>query len=898
MNRPDPESLLNKINKEEKKQKRGQLKIFFGYAAGVGKTYSMLESAHSLKESEVDVVVGYIEPHSRKETLALLDGLEVLELKYIKYKTIDLKEFNLDLALKRKPEVILVDELAHTNAKGCRHSKRWQDIEELLIAGIDVYTTVNVQHLESLNDIIEIVANVSVKETIPDKLIDISSQLELIDVEPDVLLERFNQGKIYKKEQAVKAQENFFVKENLVALRELALRKTAEKVNKEVEITRLSKGGVEVLPTSETILVCISPSPSTAKLIRTASRISQSSLSRVIAIYIKDPNKEELSKEAKSQLESNLELAKKLGAEVVLLHGDNMVEDILRYSKMRNVTKIIIGRNHRKHSVFSRFVKRDVVDKLIDEADHIDVHVIPYKGEKSRHYRPKKQNGFISKFKISGIDIFKIVIITTITTLIAHVLKNAGFIQENIYLMYMLDIALISVFTNGYGTGIISSILNIILLNYLFTSPLYTLDIDDTNYIITLFVFCIVGIITSSLTSRIKQQVEIYSKREQNTQMLYKVGRSFLRLSNKEDIINTGLELLSIGLNKNVACYAIDKNKKQLNLYKNIKNKQDEEFFINDSEKAVATWAFNNNSIAGTGTDTLPGSNGFYMPIIGMSETLGVIGVACIDKKLDNEDICLIEAVIAQMAIALEREILSEVQKEASLEIESERLRSNLLRAISHDLRTPLAGISGAVSTIIKNKNLIDESIIDELLNGVFEDTQWLIRLVENLLSMTRIDEGKLEVTKNPEIVEEVISQSLSHIKKRIQDIKIKIEMPDKILFVPMDAKLIEQVFINLIDNAIKYSNGACEIKISVYELGNNVAFEVIDNGPGINEKVIDSIFDRFFTGELNYSDSRKGVGLGLSICKSIINAHKGEISVKNNLDKGATFKFALPKED
>ncbi|WP_250674520.1 sensor histidine kinase KdpD [Paraclostridium ghonii] len=898
MNRPDPESLLNKINKEEKKLKRGQLKIFFGYAAGVGKTYSMLESAHNLKESGVDVVVGYIEPHSRKETLALLEGLEVLELKEIRYKTINLKEFNLDLALKRNPQVILVDELAHTNAKGCRHSKRWQDIEELLIAGIDVYTTVNVQHLESLNDIIEIVANVCVKETIPDKLIDLSSQLELIDVEPDVLLERFNQGKIYKKEQAIRAQENFFTKENLVALRELALRKTAEKVNKEVEITRLSKSGVEVIPTSETILVCISPSPSTTKLIRTASRISQSSLSRLIAIYIKDPNKEELPKESKAQLESNLELAKKLGAEVVLLHGDNMVEDILRYSKMRNVTKIIIGRNHRKHSVFSRFVKRDVVDKLIDEADHIDVHVIPYKGEKSSNYRPKKEKGFIDKFKIRGIDIVKLIIITSITTCIAHILKNAGFTQENIYLIYILDIALVSVFTNGYGTGIISSVLNIILLNYLFTSPLYTLNIDDTNYIVTLFVFCIVGIITSSLTSRIQQQVETYSKREQNTQMLYKVGRSFLRLSNKEEIINTGLDLLSIGLNKNILCYVNDKNKKQLDLYKNIKNNKHEELFINDSEKAVATWAFNNNSIAGTGTDTLPGSNGFYMPIIGMNDTLGVIGVSCAGKKLDNEDICLIEAVIAQMAIALEREILSEIQKEASLEIESERLRSSLLRAISHDLRTPLAGISGAVSTIIKNKNLIDESIIDDLLNGIFEDTQWLIRLVENLLSMTRIDEGKLKVTKNPEIVEEVISQSLSHIKKRIQDIKINIEIPDKIIFVPMDAKLIEQVFINLIDNAIKYSNGVCEINIKVYESGDIIVFEVIDNGPGISGNVIDNIFDRFFTGELNYTDSRKGVGLGLSICKSIINAHKGDISVKNNADKGATFKFTLPKED
>lgn len=898
MNRPDPERLLSKVNNEEAKLKKGQLKVFFGYAAGVGKTYSMLESAHTLKSSGVDVIVGYIEPHSRKETLALIDGLEVLDVKEVSYKNITLKEFNIDLALERKPEVILVDELAHTNAKGCRHNKRWQDVEELLSAGIDVYTTVNVQHLESFNDIIEIVAKICVKETIPDKLIDRSSQLELIDVDPDVLLERFNQGKIYRKDQAIRAQENFFTKDNLVALRELALRKTAQKVNKEVEIRRLSKGDTSVLPTSETILVCVSPSPSSAKLIRTASRISQSSLSKLIAIYIKDPSNDNLSKDASKQLEKNLELAKKLGADIVLLHGDNMVEDILRFSKIRNVTKIIIGRNHRKHSLFSRILKKDIVDKLIDEADYIDVHVIPYKGDEGKKYAPKKEKEHISKFKISGNDLIKLLIITIIATIISYILNTMGFIQENLYLTYMLGVVLVSVFTKGYGSGIVSSILSIFSLNYLFTKPLYTFNIEDPNYIVTLIVFCIVGIITSTLTSRIQQQVYIYSKREQNTQMLYKVSRSFLRISDKEEIVDKGLEFLSMGLNRNIICYLNDKKEKSLKIYKNIKDDEDESLFKDSSEKAVATWVLNNNTIAGNCTDTLPGAKGYYIPIVGIDETLGVIGVSCANERIDNEDIRLIEAVIAQMAISIDREILAEEQKEVSLEIESERLRSNLLRAISHDLRTPLAGISGAISTIIKNKNVIGEEIIDDLLNGVFEDTQWLIRLVENLLSMTRIDEGKLEVKKSPEIVEEVISQTLLHIKKRIQGIKVKIEIPDEILFVPMDAKLIEQVLINLIDNSIKYCKVDCEISIKVYEEKDYVAFEVIDNGPGIDESFIDNVFDRFFTGEMKYSDSRKGVGLGLSICKSIINAHKGTIEVKNNIDKGATFKFILPKED
>ncbi len=897
MDRPDPKNILLKIKNEQEKLKRGQLKIFFGYAAGVGKTYSMLESAHNLKQSGVDVVVGYIEPHTRKETLALVEGLEVLPVKKITYKSINLNEFDLDLALKRKPEVILVDELAHTNAKGCRHNKRWQDVEELLLAGIDVYTTINVQHLESLNDIIEIVTNVSVKETIPDKILDSSAQLEVIDVEPDVLLERFNQGKIYKKEQASRAKENFFTKDNLVALREIALRKTAERVNKEVQIARLSKSGLNVLPTSDTLLVCISPSPSSAKLIRTASRIADSSLAKWIALYIEDPNEIQENDKIKKQLQDNLKLAKKLGAEIVILHGDNIVEQILRYSKIRNVTKIIIGRNHNNHKYLSKIFKKDIVDKLIDEVDHIDVHVIPYKSSAHKKFKVKKYNNIQSKFKISSSDLCKLLLITTIVTIIAYIIQRMGFIQENILLMYILGVALVAVCTNGYSTGIISSILNIVLLNYLFTKPIHTLTIDDPNYIITLVVFCIVGIITSTLTSRIQQQVDIHSKREQNTQMLYQISRSFLRLSDKEEIINKGLELLSISLERDIVCYVKNRKESALKLYEKNINQGKKNMLLAEDEKAVASWVFNNNTIAGNLTDTLPGAIGYYIPIVGMNSTLGVMGISCFTEKLDNEDTCLIEAIIAQMAVAIDRENLSEIQKEANLEIESERLRSNLLRAISHDLRTPLAGISGSISTIIKNKENIDPQTVDDLLNGVHDDTQWLIRLVENLLSMTRIDEGKLEVKKSLELVEEVISQSLNHIKKRIENIDIKISIPDGILFVPMDPKLIEQVFINLIDNALKYTKYDCEIKLNVYEKNDYVCFEVCDNGPGICDEFIDHVFDRFFTGESTYKDSRKGVGLGLSICKSIIDAHKGQICVKNNKDKGTTFKFTLPKE-
>lgn len=899
MDRPNPDILLQKIKSEENKLNRGQLKIFFGYAAGVGKTYSMLESAQNQKKVGVDVVVGYIEPHTRPETLALLEGLETLPVKEIEYKSIKLKEFDLDAALQRKPEVILVDEFAHSNVTGLRHTKRWQDIEELLLAGINVYTTVNVQHLESLNDIVEIITNVSVKETIPDKFLDTNTQLELIDVEPDVLLERFNEGKIYKKEQAIRAKDNFFIKDNLVALREIALRKTAERVNKEVQMTRLSKGGVSVIPTSDTLLACISPSPSSAKVIRTASRISDSTFAKWIALYVETPNTARLPLQEQKQLQNNLKLAKKLGGEIIVLHGEDIIEQILRIAKLRNVTKIVIGRNHSNNKKFNKKFKKDIVDKLIDEVDYIDIHIIPYKFASEVKYKPKKDKLSIkSKFKVSKIDFIKLMIVTLMISVLAYVVQSLGFIRENILLIYMLGVVLVSMWTKGYSTGIISSVFNIILLNYFFTEPIYTLSIANSNYIVTLVVFSIVGIITSTLTSKIQHEAVTAAKREENTKMIYQIIKGFLRLSNKDDIVNKGIELLSLSLSRDVVCYlSVDKYKKS-KLYKKNASNKDKNDLDSDDEKAVASWVLSNSTVAGSDTDTLPGSKGYYIPIIGMNLTLGVVGVSCVDSKLDAEDINLIETIIAQMAIALDREILSEAKENTNLEIERERLRSNLLRAVSHDLRTPLAGISGAVSTIIKNKGTIGQDIIDELLSGVYEDTQWLIRLVENLLSMTKIDEGKLEVKKHSELVEEIISEALQKIKKRIENTIIDINIPEQILFVPMDAKLIEQVLINLIDNSLKYSKEDCKININVYEEEDYVWFEVSDNGPGISKELKKHVFDRFFTGEEGSKDSRKGVGLGLSICKSIIQAHKGEIMVENNRDKGSTFKFSLPKEN
>lgn len=915
MERPDPDSILEKIKEEE--TSRGKLKIFFGYAAGVGKTYAMLEAAHSLQDNGIDVVVGYIEPHTRPDTRALLDGLERIPVKQVEYKGIKLNEFDIDAALKRRPHTILVDEFAHTNAKGSRHNKRWKDIEELLLAGINVYTTLNVQHLESLNDIMEIITNINIKETVPDKVIgDSYTQIELIDIEPEELLERFKEGKIYEKTQAERAKENFFVKDNLIALREIALRKTADRVNKEVQISRMSKADSGVKPTSDILLACISPSISSSKVIRTAYRIADSSLAKWIAIYVKPSDMSSISQESKKRLGENMDLAKKLGAEVVILHGENPEEQIIRYSKVRNVTKIIIGRDHSDKGKFKRKFKKDIADKLLDNIDNIDILIIPFRNEIHSNKVNKNNNKSKLKraFSVSRVDIIKFILISIFITVMAYVLQSIGFAKDNILLVYMLGVSMVSLWTNGYTLGILSAFLNITIVNYLFTIPKYTLSIADPSHIITLAVFCVIGIITSALMSNIKFQANNASKREEHTQMIYRISRTFLKVSRKEDIIEKALEILSVSLERDVSLVMKNEEKIYYIKYKGKNNEIEFEhksindvtehdfennIMISPNEIAVAKWVVNNGMNAGHFTDTLSGAVGLYIPIKGIKKIHGAVGVSSEVKNIDTDDEIFIETVLAQVSIALDREELAESREKDKLEMESERLRSNLLRAISHDLRTPLAGISGAVSTIIKNKNEISEEITDELLNGIYEDSQWLIRLVENLLSMTKIDEGKLKVGKEPELVEEVLSESLSHIKRRLNDADVEIDIPDELIFVPMDVKLIEQVFVNLVDNSLKYATSSCKINIRVYRDDDNAWFEFSDNGPGISDDLASHIFDRFYTGERKSKDSRKGVGLGLSICKSIVNAHGGEIKVRNSQELGgAEFIFNLPLEE
>lgn len=892
--RPDPYYLLNKIDKEEDKESRGKLKIFFGYAAGVGKTYAMLRAAHEMKEMGKDIIIGYIEPHERADTMALTNGLPKIPVKNINYNGVTLNEFDIDKALLRKPEIILVDELAHTNAKSQRNRKRWQDIEELLEAGIDVYTTLNVQHIESLNDIVANITHVSVRETIPDKVFDDANKVELIDIEPDELLKRFTDGKVYKKDQLKRAFHNFFTRNNLYALREIALRRTADRVNFEIEIARLSKGQVTVMATSDQILACIGTSPSSTRIIRTAARMSELYHSKWIALYV-DTGRT-LNKADKETLNSNFKLVEQLGGELATVSGENVADQIIRYAELRNTTKIIIGKNHKKAGTILHFYARDVVDKLMDSNSYIDVYMIPnssYYSDKKKRILPK----IIRESKISYKEIIKTILIMAVTVGVAKILDYAGFSDVNEIMIFILGVIIVYMTTTGQVMGIISSLVGVLIFNYMFTEPRNSFRVYDKSYIVTFPIMMIVAFIVGGLTNKVQREAQSSSIREKRTQTLYIVSGKLLSAVGTYDVVSIGIKYISRLVNRNVICYLANNNKLSTPfVYKKDKGNK-EEIIMDKDENAAAYWTFLNGKESGCGTNTFYRAKGYYVPIKIKNKILGVIGVSCPSGALRPEKKFMVETVTSQIAIALDREILSKEQEKSQVEIERERLRSNLLRSISHDLRSPLAGIKGAVSTILENGEFIGEETKKELLNGMYDDTEWLIRLVENLLSMTKFDEGNMEIKKNIELVEEVVSEAVQRSSKYFKHHEIKVSVPENVIMVPMDGSLIEQVIINLLDNASKFSPKGSVIEIKVYENKKSVIFEIIDNGQGISEDILPNIFDRFFTNGSKISDSRRGVGLGLAICKSIVEAHGGKIEAINKKSGGAIFKFNIPKE-
>lgn len=771
----------------------GKLKIYFGYSAGVGKTYAMLDDAQEQLKSGIDVVVGYVEPHTRSETIQLLNGLPTLPPKVVDQKSI-IKEFDLDAALNRKPELILVDELAHSNADGVRNKKRYQDIEELLNAGIDVYTTVNVQHIESLNDIMQDITKINELETIPDYIFDNSDNVKLIDIEPDELLRRFKEGKIYRSERVETAAKDFCAKEGLCLLREIAMRKAADRISHDNQNDHYLSRKM----TNVKFLVCVSSSPSSAKCIRWTARTAEAFHTPWIAVYVEN---EYFTDGEKRNTRANLDLAERLGAKVVTLNVHEVAPVIAEYAKVSGITNIVVGKSRNIKTLKSLF-EMDLEDKLLSMLPSIEIHIIPG-SIVQRPYRKPKRIQIRKNLFLSWPDTLKTIGILTAATLLSMELRALNIGEQNVIMVYILTVLLISRITMGYVYGVVASAISVLAFNFFFTAPYFTFNAKQAGYPITFVIMLFVALITSALTVRIKTQARLAVERERRTEVLYEINKKLLTTRGLENIVTLTNEHITKIFDRSAIFHTQDPVINSTGALMQLPADPEASFMLSEDERAVVHWVFINQKSAGAGTNTLMGSGAFYMPIISQGHVLGVIGLSCAKGKLSQNNRSFLRMITSLVAMALERQYLSDEQQRILIESEKEKMRSNLLRAISHDLRTPLTGILGASSVILENGNFLDKQTQDKLLFNFKEDSQWLIRMVENLLSVTRINEGTMNVTKTPEAAEEIVAEAISRIRKRFPRRKISVKVPDVLLMVPMDGTLIEQVLINLLETWI-----------------------------------------------------------------------------------------------
>lgn len=871
--------------------KQGRLKIFFGYAAGVGKTYAMLKAAHQTQKQGIDIVVGYIERHTRPDTLALLEGLEQLPNKEIDYKGIKLKEFDLDAALKRHPQIVLVDELAHSNVVGSRHAKRYQDVEELLRAGIDVYTTVNVQHLESLNDLVASITQVAVSERIPDSVFDSADQVELVDIEPDDLITRLQSGKVYRKNQVSRALNHFFTRDNLAALREIALRRTADRLSRNAQ----KSGNETVAKAGEHILICLSSSPSNAKVIRTAARMAEAFHSGFTALFVETPETKELKGDGLKRLRDNLRLAEQLGAQISTAYGDDPAVQIAEYAKVSGITKIVLGRTNHKSTIFLR--SKTLADKLTKLAGDIDIYVIPddqpfYNKRKFNLLRKEKQ-------EFRWIDLLKVVLITFLATIISFGFYIAGLREANIIIVYILGVLVTAIWTSGHLNGALASLLSVISFNFFFTVPRFTLGATDPDYPVTFLIMLTASIISSSLATRVKKQARQSAQKAYYMELLMNSSQKMQQGRDEQEIIALAAEQIRALLDRPVL-YSLAMKSKELEFQVCPQSETNKLIGAMTAEEVgVADWVVKNNKHAGATTNTLSHAQNLYLSVRGNQEVMGVIGIPSkYYPPLDVFEKNLLISLLNECGLILERRRLRAEKQAIEMETQRERLRSNLLRAISHDLRTPLTSISGNAGVLMEKSILLDESKKQEIYSSIYDDSMWLVNLTENLLSITRIENGTMHLQMNAELIDDVFREAISHVDRKASEHKISVELADDLLMAKMDVRLIVQVIINIVNNAIKYTPKGSHICLSAQKEKKMVRIRIEDDGPGISDEAKLHLFDMFYTADIGKADSRRGLGLGLSLCKSIVDAHGGEISVSDNKPHGAVFSFTLSLEE
>jgi two-component system, OmpR family, sensor histidine kinase KdpD len=881
--RPSPETLPTATQWDH----RGRLKVFLGAAPGVGKTYAMLHAAQVRKREGVDVIVGLVETHGRPETQALLQGLEVLPRRRSEYRGTHLDEMDLDAILARKPQLVLVDELAHTNVPGSRHPKRYLDIEELIAAGIDVYTTVNVQHVESLNDAIAQITGVRVRETIPDTMLESAAEIQLIDLPPEELIQRLHEGKVYVPDRARQALEHYFRPGNLNALRELALRRTADRVDDQMQSYMQAQAIPGPWPTTERIMVCVSPSPLSARLVRAAKRRADRRNAPWLAVYVEMPSYERLSDQDRDRVSRTLRLAEQLGGEAVSIPGRKAADDLIRYAQSRNVTEIIIGKSLR--SWWHEFRYGSIVNDLIRKSGRIDVYVITGE-EKEPSPVPGSSvaRGPRPDFRVYLTATASVAVAGIAAELVGHLIS-----VPNLSMVLLLGV-LFSAFRCGLWPSIYASILSVLVYDFFFVPPVLTFSVDASRDVLALVIYFIAAVLTSNLAARMREQADAARRREDRTSALFALSRAVAASAGVDSVAQVIVDQVSRILEARVVLLLPESNGLIL------KAPQAEGVELTDHDQAAATWAWRHNRPAGQGSDTLPGVPWLFLPLHTGNNTVGVLGVqfdspaGTISPRRQQ----LLDGLADQAAVAIDRTRLVEEMEQAKVLRETEKLRAALLSSISHDLRTPLASIIGSASSLLAYGTTYDEPTRKDLLLTIQEEAERLNRFVGNLLDITRLESGKLELNRAWAEIQDVIGSAIARLKNALGDRRVTVEIEPHLPLLRLDFVLMEQVFVNLLDNAVKYSPSGTLVTVRARRSKEHLTVSVADEGVGVAPAELERIFEKFH--RVRAADRQvAGTGLGLSICRGIVEAHGGTVlAAVPSSGKGLIVTIRLPIED
>ena len=860
-------------------RKQGKLTIFASYFSGAGKSYAMLESAREAKQAGLDVAIGILSDSQWPKTTALAETFEVLPCKKVARDGHIADEIDLDACLQRHPQLIVIEDLSHWNADACRHMKRYQDIEELRKAGIDVYTTLDIYHIESIQDTVFSILGTSVPERIPDRVFDQADQVEFIDLEPQRLRQRLMDG---QKEALLEGCSL----SQLSALREVGLRRCADRA----ALYTHEKMQTEYR-THEHILVCLSSAPSNEKIIRTAARMAGAFRCGFTALFVETKAFQWMNARDKQRLQGNMRLAQQLGASIETVYGDDVAYQIAEFSRLSGVTKIVLGRSGIPRRLLLR--KPSLTERLIELTPELDIHIIPDNGV--NRLLDTKHREVMHMPSISVLDLLKSAGILVLVTLIGLLFYNFGFTEANIITLYILGVMLISVYTRSSICSFVASIASVLTFNFLFTVPRFTLQAYDSEYPITFLVMFLASLLTGSLASKLKSHAKRSAQVAWRTKLLFETSQNLQRAHTQEEIISvTAKQLLKI-FQRDIVVYSIDE-----------KGLLEPEIFLVDEaaspqryttakEREVAQWVLSNNKRAGAGTETLPDARCTYLSIRTGERVYGVVGIAASDKPLDSFESSILLSVLGECALALENQKNVEEKEAAAVIAKNEQLRANLLRSISHDLRTPLTSISGNASNLLSNGPLFDAKTKEQMYADIYDDAMWLINLVENLLSVSRLEQGRMNLHLTTELIDEVVAEALRHINRKRAEYHFHVQSSDDYLLAQMDAKLIVQVLINILDNAMKYTPPGSDIEIGWKQEGKFIYISVADNGPGIPDQAKPHIFDMFYSASNQIADSRRSMGLGLALCKSIVNAHGGEIVVSDHKPHGSIFTFSVP---